>query len=221
MMRDFKEWIDDRLDEAVVARELRQAYKRPWDDVEEEDWKTHREVRLPKVGDFVISQPSAVFRMSQGRNGWVQPKSRRNLYRSKMPMYMIAKDQDPTNDGKYLAYVFSQSDKRNKRSVFLDLNDLYDITDAYPAEERQNRNIWLWLKPEQTQTDKYRQIYGQWYQKQGTDYDPLLANIQRMANAPEPEVGEEPLFQTLQNRNQRYWKYQMGEQKTYGNYPKE
>ena len=62
-----------------------------------DDWMDQKQVTEscdqcegPKIGDLIIGRPSAVFRSYMSKDGgWVQPKSRRNLYNPGMPIYMI------------------------------------------------------------------------------------------------------------------------------------
>lgn len=224
MLKNFKEWTEQFNEARAVSKELRHAYRSDYNDVEKDDWQ-NSEIRMPKTGDVVIAQATAVFRGNANVQGnWIQPKHKRDLGRQNMPMYIIAGPQDPKRNNMYPAFVFSQSPNRNKRTVYMDLSDLHDVTDAYPEDERQGRNIWLWVK---SKNSRYRDIYNQWNQNKAIEYDPLFANIKRtkeldrqQAQAP---VEDEPLMKNLQmahyNPNDRLWKMQLGEIKVYETFP--
>jgi hypothetical protein len=83
-MREFNNWLQEKSEENVL-----ESY---------EYIETNELMMPPKPGDIVLSQASAVFKTYQDRQGnWIQPKSRRDLYKTKTPMYVISGPPDNPN----------------------------------------------------------------------------------------------------------------------------
>ena len=160
------------------------------------EWSNYKEIGQPKIGDLIISRPSAIFNSQQTKNGWTKTKKSRDLYNPNLPTYMIDNDYksymnaDGSPGRKYLARIFSGSTKRNKRQIFIDGNELSDIPSTFSDEEREGRNVWLWIKPNSSKSSKYLNIYNQWSQEKEPD-----------------------------KSNERFWKLQFGESKIYNSYP--
>lgn len=131
----------------------------------------------PQIGDLIISRPSAVFRSNRSRHGWTQPRSHRDLYNPQMPTYMIDNehksymDAEGTPGRKYPARIFSRSRRRNKRPIWIDGKELVNVNNAYTESEREGRNVWLWMKPNQPRSTKYMSVYDQWLQEQNPACD--------------------------------------------------
>ncbi len=182
-MQDFNNWLQEKMDNIVESTC---------------DYTEANElIRTPRPGDIVLSQASAVFKPYQDRQGnWIQPKSRRDLYKTKTPMYIIS--GPPDADNRYPAFVFSSSGRRNKKNIYISFEDLNDITSAYPEEEQQGKKIWLWLKPNIVNAQKYKNIHNQW-------------------SNPNPN----PYLQvTHYNPNERFWKKNK-DSKVYESLPEE
>jgi hypothetical protein len=190
-MREFNNWLQEKSEENVL-----ESY---------EYIETNELMMPPKPGDIVLSQASAVFKTYQDRQGnWIQPKSRRDLYKTKTPMYVISGPPDKFN--RYPAYIFSSSNKRNKKNLYINFENLHKITSAYSEEEAQGRNIWLWLKPNMTNSQKYKDIYSQWSKPQEPQTDPV----------------QTPSFLQVShyNPNERFWKSGK-DNKVYESFPEE
>lgn len=165
-----------------------------WMDQKEACGYCASDTKLPERGDVVIKRPSAVFWSSRKpKSSWVKCPSNRNLDNSSMTMLVISGDQDFGNDGKFPAINTSRAANRSRKKVFLDPDDLFDITDMYKPEERKSKSVWVHISSE----SKYRDIYKQW----------------------QKECQEEPIKEN--NHYKNMWKMEIGESKVYREYPTE
>jgi len=171
-MRDFLEWADQKESCGYCASDT----------------------KMPERGDVVIKRPSAVFWDSRKpKSSWVKCPSNRNLDNSSITMLVITGDRDFGNDGKFPALNTSRAANRSRKKVFLDPDDLFDITDIYKPEKRKSKNVWVHIPT----GSKYREIYKQW----------------------QKECQEEPI---QENENyKKLWKMDLTEAKVYRGYPVE